>query len=416
MFKRMYVISFIRNIVILLSIFYVLSIYIITLVYRVPNQNREKLLSYICETGDLSYLSTPSGNFQYFYVITDSDGSVVSVSEMESHYDEKKELSDILVDVYYNGKSEFFFNTMPEDRSFHHMSINGYYFSSKCVPNGTTDGFTFHTIYNNEDLSFSFIFSEVWKAIIICLIIAVLLSIFFTFVETIPAKRAWKNQKQFIAHASHELRTPITVINSVLENISCGRTEEEQKWFGVIKNEVGMISSVVNDLMFLSRIDAKQVEANKKPVEISGILLEALITAEIMALPKEISINVSELAEAEISADETMIRQLFSILLNNAIQYTQSGGEISLLCHKSGLRVEIVIKDNGAGIDSKNMRHIFKRFYRAGKTANKSNMGLGLAIAKWIVHQHKGKIRVESEIGKGSVFIISLPILNTNLK
>lgn len=172
-----------------------------------------------------------------------------------------------------------------------------------------------------------------------------------------------------------------------------------------------LISSVVNDLMFLSRIDAKQIKPNKQPVEISGILPEALITAEILAEPKQITIDALELAEAEISADETMIRQLFTILLNNAIQYTQSGGVISLYSKRVGSKIEIITEDNGVGIEKKKIKHLFKRFYRAGKTSNKSNMGLGLAIAKWIVSQHKGKIRVESEIGKGSRFTVSLPAL-----
>ena len=413
MFKRLYILSFLRSIFIFLTITPMLNLYILTLIYRIPNVERERLVTYVCETGDVTYLKTPIVDYSFFYAILDPNGDTVYISDTSTQIEAKKKCLNNLKDIYYKSKPLAFYNIQPEDKSFHHMAFDNYYFTSKQKLHREPGYSVFYVIYNREEVSLQYASNQSFKANMICMIAASVISLIFAFFEVLPAKRAWNTQKQFIAQTSHELRTPTSVINSVLELFNTDRSEEDKKNYQIMKGEVNILIGLINGLMFLSRTDVKQIKLKKEFVEIYTLLLETYIAAEVLAEPKSIVFEDFKSDEAIILADDAMIRQVIMILLNNAIQYTQVGGKISLSCKRIGSKIEITVEDNGIGIDKKNMKLIFNRFYRVekSKSSNKGNSGLGLAIAKWIVIQHRGNIRVESVIGKGSKFIVSLPAI-----
>jgi len=353
-------------------------------------------------------------DYSFFYAVLDPNGDPVFVSDTSPQIETVNKYVYHLKEIHYIKISQRFYNVMPEDESINHCPYDTYYFTSKRMPSDGSGNEVFYVIYNKEELAFGpDIMRMVSQARAICMVAVGAVSLLFAYFEILPAKRAWVHQKQFIANTSHELRTPITVINTVLENKKdIEQSEECKKNDLVIKGEMDILTSIVNGLMFLSRADVKQIKLSKESVDIYTLLLETFIAAEVLAEPKSITFEDFKSDELIIFADNTLIRQLMKILLSNAIQYTQVGGKISLSCKRIGSKVEIAVEDNGIGIAKKEMKLIFNRFYRVDKTksANIGNSGLGLSIAKWIVTKHGGRIRVDSTIGKGSKFIVTLPI------
>ncbi len=412
MFIRMYILSFLRNILIFILITPILNFYMLSLIYRVPNHDKEKLLTYISETGDLSYLKSPMKEFFYFYAIVDKERNIQYISDMSTLAEEKTFVIKTAVESSRQGRRRSLFNVLPEDASFDHGPIGEYYFSSKRVYDPVRDADIYHVIYNKDDYTFDYNMEQSRKANMIAMVCAGVISLFFAFLELRPTRAAWNNQKNFIANASHELRTPLSVINSVLDLEKKEITDiERERNNNIIRGEMGLLNNIARELMFLSRADVKEIRISKEPVDIYTLLLESYI-AVVTTAPKAIIFDDFKCDEAVINADDTLIRQLVQILLKNAVEYTSEGGRISLTCRVIGSKIEIIVADNGIGISRKDQKHIFSRFYRVDKsqTLTSGNYGLGLSIAEWIVKKHRGTIKVESTVGVGSRFIVRLPI------
>ncbi|KJR49435.1 sensor histidine kinase [Desulfosporosinus sp. I2] len=249
---------------------------------------------------------------------------------------------------------------------------------------------------------------------LICLVLAYYASRFMADRAMAPIKKSWQRQQDFVADASHELRTPLTVVQVNLELVK-GNPEEtvasQSKWLDYSLLETKRMSKLVGDLLFLARADSQQQTLEIKKFSLDTALREVLESFRPLAEANEILLESSLEAEINYWGDEFRIKQLLVILLDNALKYTPSGGQVTLGLQNRDTFVEITVSDNGEGIESEHLAKIFERFYRVDKARSqqKEGTGLGLAIADSIIQSHHGQVKVSSTLGEGTTFVISLP-------
>jgi heavy metal sensor kinase len=220
---------------------------------------------------------------------------------------------------------------------------------------------------------------------------------------------------QFTADASHELRTPISLIRTEAEiALRKSRTNTEyREALQQILMAAERTSSLVEELLTLARADAGRESLYFAPLNLSAIMNE--ISSEWRPLVEARSLEYREnIVEAEtiVLADPTAIRRLLFILLDNAVKYTHSPGVIEIRFESCANYALVAVKDTGIGIAEHDQTRIFERFYRVDKARSRSvgGAGIGLAIADWIVRQHRGTIKVQSSVGNGTTFYIELPL------
>ncbi|OAT72168.1 sensor histidine kinase [Parageobacillus thermoglucosidasius] len=229
----------------------------------------------------------------------------------------------------------------------------------------------------------------------------------------VPIQQAWQKQQQFVSDASHELRTPLAVIQAktdLLFRSPSATVKEKIGDISVIAKECRRLSRLVANLLMLARSDSNQIEVKKEPFRLDELLKEMVDHyAEIASYQqKEITLDVK--TPVQFTGDKERIHQLLIILLDNAMKYTEDGGHIHLSCRQTASSIILEVQDNGIGIAKEEIPKIFDRFYQSDKARTKSDgAGLGLSIAKWIIEKHNGKVKVHSELGKGTRFEIIFP-------
>jgi len=249
---------------------------------------------------------------------------------------------------------------------------------------------------------------------LICLVLAYYASRFMADRAMAPIKKSWQRQQDFVADASHELRTPLTVVQVNLELVK-GNADEtvasQSKWLDYSLLETKRMSKLVGDLLFLARADSQQQTLEIKNFSLDTALREVLESFRPLARTREILLESSLDLEINYWGDEFRIKQLLVILVDNALKYTPSGGQVTLGLQNWDTFVEITVSDNGEGIEAEHLSKIFERFYRVDKARSqqKEGTGLGLAIADSIIKSHHGKVNVSSFPEGGTTFVISLP-------
>lgn len=231
----------------------------------------------------------------------------------------------------------------------------------------------------------------------------------------IPIKASWDKQQQFVADASHELRTPITVIKSNIELLL--RHPEHTIELELIRitnvlREAIRMRNLVSTLLTLARSDANQLELELRIINLGEVIDGVIEQFAPLAEVKGVQLVTKVMGNIEIEADKERIHQLLAILLDNALKYTAYSGTILLTCHSSLNFMLIKITDSGCGISQADLPQVFDRFFRGDKARPRENggAGLGLSIAQWIVQQHGGKIGIDSELGVGTEVTVFLPI------
>ena len=228
--------------------------------------------------------------------------------------------------------------------------------------------------------------------------------------------KSLEDQRRFYADASHELRTPLTAIRGVAEvalrgpEKSPGEHTEALRSIVELATEMGRL---VDDLLFLARSEAGQLQYEMAEVSLAPLLEEVIDQTRGLASSTERRIELApETTDRPVVwGDAQRLRQLFLILMDNAIKYTDPGGKVTLSIRPEPSWVRILVHDNGIGISENDIPHIFERFYRADATRARSeaSTGLGLSIAQSIVKGHKGNISVESTVGRGATFSVLFP-------
>jgi signal transduction histidine kinase len=226
-----------------------------------------------------------------------------------------------------------------------------------------------------------------------------------------------QSQRDFVANVSHELKTPLTSIQGFAQAIldgTAGTPEALQQAAGVIYSEAGRMNRLVLDLLTLARLEAGTANLKRTPVDLAALLEGVAERLSPQARDAQVSLQVQLQPLPGLTGDEDRLAQVFTNLLDNAIKYTRPGGTARLAAQRSGDQVEVSVADNGPGLAAEDQARIFERFYQADKSRRGGagrGVGLGLAIAREIVAAHGGTIQVASALGKGSNFIVRLPIV-----
>lgn len=231
-----------------------------------------------------------------------------------------------------------------------------------------------------------------------------------------PIEKAWDRQNRFVADASHELRTPLSIIQLKIEGLlrqPRQKVQEVGEDIAVMLDETRRLSKLVGNLLTLARSDANRLEVSLAPFDLSAMLRKVTEPFSEMAEFEEKSFTLDGADDPiYINGDEQRVHQLLVILLDNAMKFTPKGGEIAVTCGRENKYARLTVSDSGCGISEQDASHIFDRFYQvdSARTGQKGT-GLGLSIAEWIVAKHRGKIDVESVLGKGTTFNVRLPLV-----
>ncbi len=224
-----------------------------------------------------------------------------------------------------------------------------------------------------------------------------------------PVEEAFVRQQQFVWDASHELKTPLAVIQANADVLEGEIGENE--YLGYIRSEIRRTDNLVKNLLTLARMDRGTQPRDLTDLNMSETVLSVLLPFEstVYEAGKTLETEIGE--NIRCHGNDAMLQQLTVILLSNALKYSSPGGTIRVTLTRRGHGCELRVFNTGEGIGPRDLQHIFDRFYRADSSHNSETggEGLGLAIARSIVEIHKGKIHAESELGKSATFIVSLP-------
>jgi len=228
-------------------------------------------------------------------------------------------------------------------------------------------------------------------------------------------KRMDRMRTDFVANVSHELKTPLTLIKGYIETLedkTIGDKEQTGKFVSIIKEHSDRLGNIVDDLLSLSELELSKDCLEKTEFDLKELIDEISLGFGRALSEKKLTLNVdSQGDDFKIKADRDKIEQVFVNLIDNAIKYTKESGTIELSLRQQNRMVIITVQDDGIGILKEHLGRVFERFYRVDKARSRElgGTGLGLGIAKHIVLVHNGKIDIESEPGKGTKVIVTLP-------
>ncbi len=217
-------------------------------------------------------------------------------------------------------------------------------------------------------------------------------------------------KKRMANDYAHEFRTPLAAIQSNLEGILDGVFEPTPERVESVHAEILKLSRMVSDIDKIVEIESDSMALNKEPFDFCVLLKQTLLTFEADLKEKNLTLIV-EAKPCKITADRDKISRVIVNLISNAIKYTEHGGEISVIANEGKNNLQFSISDTGVGIADKDLPHIFEHLYRAdiSRARNTGGSGIGLSVVKAIINAHNGKIDVQSEVGKGSTFIVTIP-------
>lgn len=249
---------------------------------------------------------------------------------------------------------------------------------------------------------------------LLMLIILYFTSRFFANRSIAPVREAFDKQKQFIADASHELKTPLTIINTnadVLLSNGEDSIRSQAKWLQYIKSETERMTRLTNDLLYLTEMDDSRTGMIHSKFNMSDAAENIILTMEAVIFEKNISFDYDIQQDLTVTGNSEQIKQVVMILLDNAVKYTNPKGAVHISLKKQNNDVLLSVSNTGEGIAAEHLTRIFDRFYRTdtSRARKQGGYGLGLAIAKSIVDQHKGKIYAKSVIGESATFYVQLP-------
>lgn len=224
-----------------------------------------------------------------------------------------------------------------------------------------------------------------------------------------PVGIAWEQQKRFVADASHELKTPLTVIlanTGILLSHKQDRIADQEKWLEYTQAEAIRMKTLIDDLLFLAKYDADHKPELQSEVNFSDVLWSSILPFESVAFEAGVTIDSQIEPDLKREGNEGQLKQLVMILMDNACKYAGKGGHITVRLSRQSDGILLRISNTGPAIEKDHLEHLFDRFYRveSARTREAGGYGLGLAIARTIAETHNGRISVESSEGEGTTF------------
>ena len=247
-------------------------------------------------------------------------------------------------------------------------------------------------------------------------------AVLVVFQDVTHLEQAGQMRRDFVANVSHELRTPLTALMGFIETLqgpARDDTAARDRFLQIMADEANRMNRLVGDLLSLNRVESEERVRPKEPLELTGLIQSTLNTLRPLADDAGVELALDAPNEPiTMVGDSDQLRQVFTNLVENAIKYGGSGGQVDVIVNLSerdtamrGPAVRIKIIDQGPGIDAKHLPRLTERFYRADSHRSRElgGTGLGLAIVKHIVNRHRGRLKVDSELGQGAVFTVILP-------
>ncbi|MFL0194235.1 sensor histidine kinase [Clostridium sp. WILCCON 0269] len=250
---------------------------------------------------------------------------------------------------------------------------------------------------------------------IIMLIVIFIISLYFANRAIKPIAEVWEKQKQLVADASHELKTPLAIINANSDALLANEEEtikSQKKWINYIKTEICRMTKLINDLLYLAKTENASIRKIYSSINISSIANNVVLSMEAVAFEKGIKLSHKVEQDIMVKGDSEQIKQVVMILLDNAIKYTDEKGYINISLKKTKRYIVFSIKNSGKGISKQDLPKLFDRFYRVdpSRTHENGGYGLGLSIAKAIIDSLGGSIYAESVENESTTFTFTLGI------
>lgn len=254
---------------------------------------------------------------------------------------------------------------------------------------------------------YSFFFASILVSLIGILLVFLLVLV-LSRIAVKPVAESYEKQKRFITDASHEIKTPLTIIDASTEVLEMENGENE--WTKSIRNQIQRLTSLTEKLVFLSRMDEESTKPQMAEFSLSDAVSEVVQSFEAVAAAQGKTLRAEVEEMISFCGEEMMIRQMVSLLLDNAMKYSDDCGTITLQLKRKGKSRELVVMNTVEKIDRGNLDILFERFYRPDDSRNSETggYGIGLSVVKAIVDAHKGKIHARSEDGKSIVFTVIL--------
>ena len=303
-----------------------------------------------------------------------------------ANLEDTEELTTILQECLEQGKQE--------------GTISGYHLRYLRQDNGLYEKLAFVDMSMEQAILYKMMRSYLTIAMAAALLLLGV-SILLAWWTTRPVEKAWKQQHQFLSDASHELKTPLTVILSNAELLEAAALEERPaRWADNIHSEAQQMKSLVEEMLTLARADNMVRTAVMAEVSLSDVAADCALAFEPVAFEAGKPLEYQIADGTLVLGDGDKLRQLISILLDNAIKYGADGGTITLTLQKTDRQARLTVSNPGDPIPPEQLGRLFERFYRADVSrGEKSGFGLGLPIARTIAEEHKGTLRAESDAG-----------------
>jgi heavy metal sensor kinase len=226
---------------------------------------------------------------------------------------------------------------------------------------------------------------------------------------------SFRQIRQFTSDASHELRTPLTVMKGETELV-LRRPRHLEDYQSVLESnleEIDRMTHIVDELLFLSRADMGEVKMESLPVALESLVEDIHRQATLLGQDRNIEVVLGTVMPAVVRGDELRLRELLLNLVENAVKYSHPGGKVEIALVTDSRHASLSVSDQGIGIAPEDCARIFDRFFRTddARAHTKKGTGLGLAICSWIAESHKGRIDVKSDVGHGSTFTVTLPLM-----
>lgn len=333
-----------------------------------------------------------------FTLITDSSGKIIANNSI---FDNEENFYAAIKDT-----------ALSKDNEFGRFKLDGTHWAYMKNPLGNGYKIVFMDISERQGILSNLIYTFIAVAAIMFIVIF-FISRFFASRAIEPIKEAFEKQKQFIGDASHELKTPLAVINTnvdVLLANSEESIESQSKWLHYIKSEAERMAKLTNDLLYLTQMDYSETKMIYTDFNLSDAVENVILTMEAVIFENNITLDYDIEPNLSVKGNSEQFKQVVMILLDNALKYTNCKGKVDLTLTKTHNNTTLSVTNTGKGIPAEHIEKIFDRFYRIDKSRsrNSGGYGLGLAIAKAIVEQHGGRIYAKSTENQSTTFTVEL--------